>query len=979
MSRHNIGVEIENKNDIWELSGPERPRVYPSWGTIDFGVWYMIECELNFIAETARIRWKPAGGSMTNWSDTVAMQDATQYSHVEFYFNGYSTIDNVSIAPIGEKAYAPDPYEGADNVPWNAMLIWSSGFSADSHELYIGTDASDVNDADNVSQPGSVLYVTTIDPNYEPDLDYETTYYWRVDEIDGASTAKGDVWSFTTSSPIAIAPNPVDGYDYADPWCTLSWTPGPFADTHELYLGSDYNDVNDSNNTIQLGTVLYVDTGVEPSYNPEPDLNADTTYYWRVDEVNGANTVKGNVWSFTTTSARIGSDPLPEGLIILSTDLAYNGPSSALATWPNDDGKWAPHPLVGYENSTLSMEGPLVADSNEDAAQLTTTVAVLPAETYYVYIRFTPQIKAQLVGSGQPLALYNKSNANAFCPLGADYEPTEPLVETVNSATNRTGSWEAYLGTVTGSQVEVIVDDVPEADPHVRTNYDGLVIFTQQQENARASERTAKAQQQVTNATAALDTLEAALLQTSLGAGQIASKLSEIALLEAELAVVQLQLNAGGLVDLMNHAYASAASCERAALELIRTAPTRAERRELVKWFAKERFSPTTEMVTFGWPIMNIHLPMEGVPSVLQANAPLTMFACRDEYKSVTFGVLAVDDLNSVSVDINDLHCGEKVLSAEAFDVRYIKWFNREWLKFRSVLLHDDSIMSLGEDGNMVFADPNALAQDSASFQPSDISAGSIKQYWVMLEVPEDQPPGVYNGTISVTAAGGVQVDIPLSVEILGFDLDEPELDYGFYYKSYVANVYPPIYDERVRTHEQFRAEIRNILDHGIQYTGLYQQVSLSAQSNIIYDPCLVDVEPLRAVLQILKEEGMATDRLFWQGQMPYCIQNYLDGTMPLSWIGHLTRTIVDLAHEEGFGDVYFYLIDEAGYATLAAERPVIEEIHANGGKVFVADAGNMIGSIGDIFDLPNAAPQIPRDECENCFSGIHHPGRHFF
>ena len=28
----------------------------------------------------------------------------------------------------------------------------------------------------------------------------------------------------------------------------------------------------------------------------------DTTYYWRIDELNAAGTTTGNVWSFTTTT-----------------------------------------------------------------------------------------------------------------------------------------------------------------------------------------------------------------------------------------------------------------------------------------------------------------------------------------------------------------------------------------------------------------------------------------------------------------------------------------------------------------------------------------------------------------------------------------------------------------------------------------------------------------------------------------------------
>ena len=47
---------------------------------------------------------------------------------------------------------------------------------------------------------------TTYDPG---PLELNKTYYWRVDEFDGAVTQKGDVWSFTTLPNITITdPNP---------------------------------------------------------------------------------------------------------------------------------------------------------------------------------------------------------------------------------------------------------------------------------------------------------------------------------------------------------------------------------------------------------------------------------------------------------------------------------------------------------------------------------------------------------------------------------------------------------------------------------------------------------------------------------------------------------------------------------------------------------------------------------------------------
>jgi hypothetical protein len=79
----------------------------------------------------------------------------------------------------------------------------------------------------------------------------------------------------------------------------LRWTAGEFAATHNVYLGESFDDVNDASVTDPRGVLLSqgrAETAVDAGR-----LAFGQTYYWRVDEVNGApdNTVfKGEVWSF---------------------------------------------------------------------------------------------------------------------------------------------------------------------------------------------------------------------------------------------------------------------------------------------------------------------------------------------------------------------------------------------------------------------------------------------------------------------------------------------------------------------------------------------------------------------------------------------------------------------------------------------------------------------------------------------------------
>ena len=114
--------------------------------------------------------------------------------------------------------------------------------------------------------------------------------------------------------PLARRPNPKDGDMYSGTYITMSWQPGEFAVSHNVYMGDNFDDVNDGTGDTfrvnQEGT-FYV-AGITGYAYPD-GLVPGTTYYWRIDEVNDANAAspwKGNVWSFTVPS-RKAIEPAP--------------------------------------------------------------------------------------------------------------------------------------------------------------------------------------------------------------------------------------------------------------------------------------------------------------------------------------------------------------------------------------------------------------------------------------------------------------------------------------------------------------------------------------------------------------------------------------------------------------------------------------------------------------------------------------------
>jgi hypothetical protein len=338
-------------------------------------------------------------------------------------------------------ASKPVPDDGAEYIRPDVLLEWTGGAGSTRHHVYFHTDQALVTARASAADKGNV-----VDPNFSPgQLDYNTKYFWVVDEFDGKTTYPGSVWSFTTVgpnngakaeyfnntdlsgdpvftridpkidfvwgtdspdplltvnfsvrwtaeiqvpasdtytfysitddnarlwvegkllvdnwdsdnawafedegsiyleagwaslrmeyfneggdaiaqlkwesstmprqiiSPAALsiskrttAPNPFNGATDVDRLAIIEWAKGNKAVQHDVYFGTDYNDVAQANVTtsgIYRGRQDLDNTQYTPSEAP---LDWNTTYYWRVDEVNDADPNSpwiGKVWSFTT-------------------------------------------------------------------------------------------------------------------------------------------------------------------------------------------------------------------------------------------------------------------------------------------------------------------------------------------------------------------------------------------------------------------------------------------------------------------------------------------------------------------------------------------------------------------------------------------------------------------------------------------------------------------------------------------------------
>ncbi|MHC4536672.1 MAG: PA14 domain-containing protein, partial [Planctomycetota bacterium] len=210
-----------------------------------------------------------------------------------------------SYAKVMQTAREPNPADGSIHSDTWASITWTAGFTAASHDVYFSDNLADVKaraaDVFLGNQLSTDFTVGFPGFPYSDGLVPGTTYYWVIDEIeaDGTTMHEGNIWSFMVPPKTAYLPEPADGAESVDPNEDLTWEPGFGAILNYVYFGDDYDVVNNATGAMPYGF---------PTYDPGT-LELGKVFYWRVDAFHGAETYKGEVWSFSTPGGVSSLDP----------------------------------------------------------------------------------------------------------------------------------------------------------------------------------------------------------------------------------------------------------------------------------------------------------------------------------------------------------------------------------------------------------------------------------------------------------------------------------------------------------------------------------------------------------------------------------------------------------------------------------------------------------------------------------------------
>jgi len=164
-----------------------------------------------------------ATGSDTYTANTMVDFGGAVAKFVKITINaGYGVLPQFGLSEvrfmhIPTSAREPQPADGGTADGANVVLGWRSGREAVSSEVYLGTNAADL----------ALLGTTTENNLTASALNYSTTYYWSVTEVNDAadpSAYAGSIWSFTTPDF-----GTVDNFDQYDDFCNrifFAWEDG---------------------------------------------------------------------------------------------------------------------------------------------------------------------------------------------------------------------------------------------------------------------------------------------------------------------------------------------------------------------------------------------------------------------------------------------------------------------------------------------------------------------------------------------------------------------------------------------------------------------------------------------------------------------------------------------------------------------------------------------------------------------------------
>ena len=372
--------------------------------------------------------------------------------------------------------------------------------------------------------------------------------------------------------------------------------------------------------------------------------------------------------------------------------------------------------------------------------------------------------------------------------------------------------------------------------------------------------------------------------------------------------------------------------------------------------------------------------------------------ACRGEYEPASFVLHALENVEGLKLKASELKGDAGPIPASAVDIKVVKcwyqsgsaWHNQKQDKSKRVLvpellLNDETLVKVDREKQENYVklrfpegdkyvwisnpeyDPDwekkpqpideYPLRDSPVLLSVDIAQETNQQFWVTVKVPEISRAGTYSGKISLSTPTGSLGAITINLHVLPIILSKPKTNYDLN-KDFICSVHTRgilnphgkgYVNNALKTKEQYRAELNNLLAHGVT------------------SPTMLHPDQLARRIKMRQEAGMPIDPLFICHSPAFSFEKLhppLDQAK-LNRVKKKVKEMLAVTQKFGITEVYFYGWDEREGEQLLAMKPIYRAMREAGGKTFVAGFPGQFEAVGEVLDLSNMGPRLGLDEKE--------------
>ena len=345
------------------------------------------------------------------------------------------------------------------------------------------------------------------------------------------------------------------------------------------------------------------------------------------------------------------------------------------------------------------------------------------------------------------------------------------------------------------------------------------------------------------------------------------------------------------------------------------------------------------------------------VPNTVEGST-ITVAAAQGETESASFVLRSGNDpLNHIRITPPALkrQGGTEQIPSENIDIRLVKvWYQASDSIHRlhgggktlvpELLVHDSDLVRVDHDHQVNLLRNAARLNDAERLLPFSIPSRSNQQVWMTVMVPQHIPAGRYAGEVHVageSAGAAFSTQVPLTVDVLPFQLAEAPIEYALYYLAW-WNPGQPTLDARAKTSVQLLAELQDMRAHGL--------------TNVAIDHDYPPDQELIGLTETLRRMRAAEFRTKTLLYVDWKVSQAGDPGLYARKLLTLMRT----ARQQGFAQVLVYNLDEKDSQTLLKQRSSFELAHQYGLQNFVAfNAGRLEALKGlSTWGVPRGTPR---------------------